>query len=298
MISSFLSLYIASTIQPQAFKQIKLNSEKEEIRIEELENPNLIIPTKNSQFIAPVIQAKATISIDYNSDTVLFEKNAHTKLPIASLTKLMTISIILEENDLSEVVTISENATNTEGSTMHLIQGEQITVENLIFGTLINSANDGAIALAEHNAGSTKNFVLKMNQKALKMGLLNTKFDNPVGWDSPNNYSTAYDIAKLGKYAYQKQLIRTATQTQNIEVKSVSSNTIHKLTSTNKLLGNEFLEIKGLKTGTTEAAGQCFISIAENKTNNDIITVILNSPDRFTETKNLIDWTFRAYTWK
>ncbi|MFH1218464.1 MAG: D-alanyl-D-alanine carboxypeptidase family protein [Candidatus Peregrinibacteria bacterium] len=253
-------------------------------------------PVKSSQFISPIIEAKSAIAIDVESGAVLFEKNAHERRAIASITKLMTMTIILEENELTETATVSANAAAIEGSTMYLRPGENITVENLLYGAIINSANDAAVALAEHNAGTVSEFVEKMNKKALSLGLVNTHFSNPIGLDHPDNYSSAYDIAKLSRYIYQYEFIRQAAQLKDFEVSSIDEKYKHKLNSTNDLL-DSYLHIKGLKTGRTDTAGLCMVAVAEKNENNEIITVVLNSPARFTETKILVDWVFRAYSW-
>lgn len=303
MITSLLSLYITSVISPNLGNNFQYNIPDTTpiVRATSFDFSSLgetdSIPIKNPEFIAPIINAKSTIAIDLKTGTILYEKNAHQRVSIASITKLMTILIILEENDLSEEATVSQNAATTTGSTMFLRAGEKITLENLLYGALINSANDAAVALAEHNAGSTKDFVEKMNKKALSLGLVNTKFSNPIGLDESNNYSSAYDVAKLAKYVYQKQLIRTIAAIKETKVSSVDGAYTHELKSTNELLDNELYKFKGLKTGQTDAAGLCLSSIAENDEGNEIITVVLNSPARFTETKILVDWVFRAYNW-
>lgn len=253
-------------------------------------------PIKDALHISPIIGARGSIAQDINSGEVLFEKNPDERLKIASITKLMTLLIVLDENKLDDVVTVSRTAAGTPGSTMFLAAGEQITEENLIYGALINSANDAAVALAEHNAGSSAAFVVKMNNKAKDLGLTNTHFSNPVGLDDSDNYSSSRDIANLGKYLYHNPLIKKIAKIKNMDVRSVNGNYTHKLESTNKLL-DSYLKINGLKTGTTDDAGRCLIAVAENKDGHEIVTVVLNSPDRFGESKILIDWVFRAFTW-
>ncbi|MBI4231893.1 D-alanyl-D-alanine carboxypeptidase [Candidatus Peregrinibacteria bacterium] len=301
MFTSLISLYIASALQSDLpIDNTNLKQVSPSIKTASLQLSNIVreqrVPIKNQSMIAPVIEAKGVVALDIETGEVLYEKNAHTRLPIASITKLMTALIILEENNLDEIVTVSANAANTEGSTMHLRQDEQITVRNILYGIMTNSANDGAVALAEHNAGSVDAFIDKMNKKAVELGLVNTHFSNPIGLDGPKNYSSAYDIAKLGRYVYQIDLIKEAAIVKNMEVSSVSGKYVHKLESTNELL-DSYLHVKGLKTGKTDGAGQCFISIAENELGNEVVTVVLNSPSRFQETKVLLDWLFRAYNW-
>ncbi|MFH1533930.1 MAG: D-alanyl-D-alanine carboxypeptidase family protein [Nitrospirota bacterium] len=295
MLTSFISLYIAATMPPDIIPQEELTPST--FDISELLSTKTLEPVKDPLFISPIIEAKSSISIDMASDKILFEKNAHERLPIASITKLMTLTIVTEENDPTEVVTISNYAANIEGSQMYLRAGEQISLENLLYGAIIHSANDAAVALAEHNAGSVDAFVEKMNKKAQEFGLENTNYSNPIGLDDYNNYSSSYDIAILSKHIYQNQFVRHAAKLKELEVKSVDGTYSHLLQSTNALLGNEYLNIKGLKTGKTDGAGLCLVAVAETDTGNEIITVVLNSPDRFYETKILVDWIFRAYTW-
>ena len=135
-----------------------------------------------------------------------------------------------------------------------------------------------------------------MNQKALDLGLLNTHFSNPIGLDERNNYSSATDIANLGIFLYHSEFIKEAAKISHLQVSSTSGNIKHKLESTNELL-DSFLDIRGLKTGKTASAGLCLVAIAANKEGKEIITVVLNSPARFQESKILIDWVFRAYKW-
>lgn len=304
LINSILSLYVASTISPNLSQAYKFQHNKTApqaiIKSASANLSNILnaapIPIKKNTFVKPIIGAKSSIAIDEKSGAVLFEKNAHQRVSVASITKLMTVLIIVEENSLSDVVKVGKSSAGTEGSTMYLRTNEEISVKNLLYGAMIASANDAAEALAEFNAGSSDKFVEKMNQKAKLLGLTNTHFSNPVGLDDPRNYSSAFDIAKLGRHVYKNQLIKEIAQIKNIEVQSVDGKYTHKLENTNDLL-DSYLNIKGLKTGRTSDAGECLVSIAENENGNEILTVVLNSPQRFTETKILTDWIFRAYNW-
>lgn len=255
------------------------------------------IPTHDGIHIAPIIEADSALIIDLETGLILYEKNAYDRASIASITKLMTTTIILEENDLEEVVTVSKNAAETTGSRVWLYENEQIRVKDLLYAAIIHSGNDAAVALAEHNAGSVEEFVKKMNKKADSLGLYNTSFSNPIGFDEENNFSTAYDVSLLGRYAFKKDFIRHAASIESMEISSINGSIKHDLKSTNELLKSSFFNIKGLKTGRTDEAGLCLVGIAENQKQNQIITVVLNSPDRFKETKILIDWAYRAYKW-
>jgi serine-type D-Ala-D-Ala carboxypeptidase (penicillin-binding protein 5/6) len=270
------------------------------------------IPQKKAENIAPVIDAEAALIVDMKNGMILYEKNIHKELPIASLTKLMTAIIVIEENNPKEVVTISKQASKTEGSRIWLATGEKITVENLLLASLIHSANDAAMALAEYNSENVENFVNKMNKRTKELGIYSTHFINPTGLDNNNylesdkintpktninsNVSTAYDMAILGRFAYGKSMIRSAASKKEYEVASTNEGLKHKLKNTNDLL-NSYLNVLGLKTGTTDNAGECLIAIVQNEHGNDILTVVLNSPARYKETKLLVDWAFRTYKW-
>lgn len=301
MLSSLLSLYTLSVINLNIGRVNTLDFSPSAISAFLKSSPQASsedsIPIKNPENIGPVLESRSAIAIDLKSGMTLYEKNAHARLPIASITKLMTILIVLEENNLDDVVEISQNAAKTGGTLMFLRTGERITVENLLYGALIHSANDAAVALAEFNAGDVDKFVAKMNEKASQLGLLNTHFSNPIGLDEGNNYSSAYDISKLAQYIYQKKFVREAATLKELKVQSLDKKFTHELESTDELL-DSYLKIKGLKTGTTDKAGQCLVSVAENDNGNTIIDVLLNSPSRFTESKILIDWVFRSYNWK
>ncbi len=254
------------------------------------------LPEHDPASIAPVIEAKSVMAVDLKNGMPLYEQNAFEHRSIASLTKLMTVSIILEENKLNDVVTVSKEASQVEGSKVWLTPGEKITVENLLYAALIPSANDAAYALAEYNAGSVENFVAKMNQKAQELGLHDTHFSNPVGLDETGNYSSAYDLSILGRYAYGKSFVRKAVVIKDMQISSTNGRLTHELKSTNDLL-DSYLKVLGLKTGTTDLAGECLIAIIENGKGNDILTVVLGSTSRYSETKLLADWVFRTFNW-
>lgn len=254
------------------------------------------IPTKDKHAIAPQIDAKAAFIMDFESGAILYEKNADQKMQIASITKLMTAIIALENTNFDEIVTISNKAAITEGSKVWLLRDEKITMKSLLYALLVKSGNDAAVAIAEHIAEDVPSFVTMMNEKAKKLGLTGTHFKNPIGFDSLENYSTARDVALMGRYAFRNTFVRKAVQIQTMQVESADGNISHELKSTNKLL-DSFLNVIGLKTGHTELAGLCFVSVIDNSHGDKIITVVLNSPDRFQETKSLASWAFNSYTW-
>jgi D-alanyl-D-alanine carboxypeptidase len=242
----------------------------------------------------PIINAKSALAIDVDSHTILYKKNLNEQLSFASLAKLMTAIIIIEENYLTDNVLISNNPKLIEGTKVGLKSGENFTFQDLLYLLLIPSGNDVAIALAEANSGTIENFVDKMNKKAKFLGLKNTYFTNPVGLDDAKQKSTVLDLANLSLHAIKKPLIRKIVQNKTIEIKSNRST--YNESNTNQLL-NSYLNILGLKTGTTDEAGQCLITLARNNNGHEILTVVLNSKNRFQETKALIDWVWQAYQW-
>lgn len=246
------------------------------------------------------VTAESAIAIDLNSGKILYEKGTEIRRPIASLTKLMTGLIIAKEEYPQTILEVSQNAAGTEGSTIFLNAGEQISIKDLTYGMMIASGNDAATALAEYNAGSTQNFVKKMNAYAEKLGLENTHYSNPMGFDTSDNYSTARDLALLSLYVLQNDFLTTPANLEKYEIES-RSGILHEFVTTNQLLNKELdlidVKIEGLKTGTTPEAGQCLISVARNKKDHAVLTVVLGSKDRFQDTQSLIEWVYRHYKW-
>lgn len=258
-----------------------------------LQNPNS--PVKKTDSIAPVVDAESVFSVDLESGTPLFAREIFIRRPIASIAKLVTAMIILDNHKLNEKIKISKNAATQEGSSMRLAPGEEITVENLLKGMLINSGNDAAVALAEFDAGSEANFVKKMNEKAAQLGLKNTHFSNAKGFDEPENYSTAFDIMIFARKALSYPFIKKTAATKTAEVESFNGKIKHKLESTNELLENPYFNVVGLKTGTSPAAGESYVSLMNVPNGNEVLTVVLNSPNRFKETKIILDWILRNF---
>ncbi len=291
MFTTLLGLYATATLFNTTPSGSKIDNWKDSMVLEATE-----IPREKPQNIAPVIKAKSVIAIDLKNGLPLYEQNIYDRRSIASITKLMTAIIVIEENKMDEVVTISKKASEISGSKIWLAQGEKITVENLLYAALIHSANDAAYALAENNTPKMEDFVAKMNQKAAELGLRDTHFTNPVGFDDSENYSTASDLANLARYAYGKSFIQKAGVLKELDITSTNGKMNHNLKTTNDLL-NSYLKVLGLKTGTTDLAGECLIGIIQNDQGNDIVTVVLDSPSRYQETKVLADWVFRTYQW-
>ena len=258
------------------------------------------LPQTNDEESRVEITAQSAIAIDLNSGKILYEKNAEQKRPIASLTKLMTGLIISEEETPYTVIEVSQNAAGTEGSTIFLNAGERITIKDLVYGMMIASGNDSAMALAEYNAGSISNFVKKMNLRAEKLGLKDTHYSNPMGFDNEQNFSTARDVALLSMYVLQNDFLTTPANLERYEIES-KSGILHEFVSTNELLNKTLnvpgVYVEGLKTGRTPEAGECLVTIATDKDNNRILTVVLASEDRFQDTQNLIEWAYTNHRW-
>lgn len=256
-------------------------------------------PAKIKNAVDFNVNAKSAVVLDVETDTVLYSENSNENFPIASLTKIMTALVVLDNIDLSEVATISKAAFNVEGSKNGLAVGEKISVENLLKIMLVNSNNIAAYALAEHMNGSVDNFIELMNEKADLIGLKNTKFLNSSGLDNEknNNISTAYEMAQLVDYALEKPLIWEILRIQKITLFSLDGKIEHKIKNTNLLLG-KLKNITGGKTGMTDEAGQCLVLVVgDPKDNHKIISVVLNAEDRFSETEKLVKWVFGSYRW-
>lgn len=250
---------------------------------------------KKTESIEPVIEAKSVYALDLTIGTPFLTRDIFSRRPIASIEKLLTAMVILENHSLKEKVIISKTAANQEGSTMGLQPGEEITVENLLTGMLINSGNDAAVALAEFDSKSETAFVQKLNAKTFSLGLYDTHFSNAKGFDEKENYSTAFDTMIFSRAALDYPFIRTIVGIKNTEVTSTNEKIKHVLENTNELLADPHFNILGVKTGTSPAAGQSVVSLLKTPQNHEILTVVLSSPDRFQETKIILDWVLRNF---
>jgi D-alanyl-D-alanine carboxypeptidase len=235
------------------------------------------------------ITARSYVVLDVKTGRILATRDPHRRQNPASITKLMTALIIAENRaNLNTPVTVSAEAAGAEPSKMFLYANEQISAYDLLQGALIASANDAAIALAEWGGdGSGEYFVELMNQKAKALGLRDTAFRNPVGFDFTGHYSTAYDVAMLGFYAIRNPLIREIVDREQTTVFSADGNFRHTLRTTNDLLHRP--DIKGLKTGRTNESGESLVLYAE-RDGLPLIIVVLGATDRFGDGEKLVDW--------
>jgi len=263
------------------------------------ENKLYSLPYKIRNATAPDISAKSAIVFDVETDTTLYSKNSNEKLRIASLTKIMTALIVLEKDRLNNVAVVSKNAVDSvEGRKDKMKAGEKIKVEDLLKIMLIDSNNHAAVSLAEHTSGDVNKFVDLMNEKAESLGLKNTHFFNVTGLDGEHdNYSTAYEIARLVDYSLEQSLIWDILGTRRTTVFSFDMKTEHNLKNTNMLLG-KMKNVVGGKTGFTDGAGQCLaLVVKEPIYGRRVISVVLDADDRFVETERLVNWVFGNYRW-
>lgn len=235
------------------------------------------------------VSAASAVVMDAATGEVIFAKNADVPRPMASTTKIMTAILVLEEGNLAEKVQIDWNSARTEGSSLYTKPGEVYSVRDLLYGLMLRSGNDTAVALAQHIAGSVNGFVALMNQKAQELGLKNTRFANPHGLPAENHYTTAYELAELTRYALHNPEFAAlvACKTTTIERPSVGPTAI---SNKNKLLWEYGAD--GVKTGYTRAAGRCLVASA-TRNGRQLISVVLNAPDMWTDSKRLLDFGFQ-----
>lgn len=267
---------------------------KENNKIPFVMQPYSTQPTPKASYKKFNTSAPAGIIYDTGSGTNLLEKDISTPRPIASLAKLMTALVIMESHKPNEVVTVGKlPALGAEDQKLGLVEGEEITVGELLKAILIYSANDAANALAIYDSGSIEDFSKKMNDKAKLWGMTNSNFGEPSGLSSENT-STPKDLIKLASVLSTNQTFKEITSTVNLKIYNQDGKA-YNLTTTNKILGNG--GVVGMKTGYTLDAGQCLITAVE-RNGRRLITVVLNSPDRFQESKNMIEWAFNNHIWQ
>jgi D-alanyl-D-alanine carboxypeptidase (penicillin-binding protein 5/6) len=242
--------------------------------------------------------ANAALIYDVTSGQVLVSKNISNPVPMASLTKLMTVLTILQtHHNLDETITIPDNLPPLEAADqkINLLPGEQLSLRDMLKATLIYSANDAANSLAIWDAGSVDNFVDKMNTQAQVWGLHDSHFADPTGLDAEGHHSSARDLLTLSTTLIQSPKVREIVNTEKATITTATGKP-YVLTTTNHdlVLPNVF----GIKTGQTDNAGQCLILLARNKAGHEIITIVLNSPDRFLESQDMVNYAFNNYIWK
>lgn len=244
--------------------------------------------------------AKSAILIDASTGNIIYEKNAHEKLAPASMTKMMSMLLIMEAIDRGELkwnqmITASENASSMGGSQILLETGEKMSVKDLFKGIAVASGNDAVVALSEAIAGTEDEFVKRMNQRAKELGLQDTNFKNPHGLDTANHYSSAYDMSLIAKELVKHEKVLEFTSIYEDYLREGQKNKVW-LVNTNKLV--RFYDgLDGLKTGYTKEAGYCLTSTAK-RGDTRFITVVMGEPDtktRNSETTSMLDYAFSQY---
>ena len=266
----------------------------DEENIEEVEEiPELVEATTNSAE-EPNINSRSAIVFDRNSKEVIYGKDENTKKKMASTTKIMTCIVVLEKGELTDTVIVSKNAAGTGGSRVGLKTGDKATVQDLLYGLMLCSGNDAAVALAEHVGGSVEGFAELMNAKAKDLNLSNTNFVTPHGLDNENHYTTAYELAIMADYGLKNKTFRSIVGTKNITINI--NGKPRNLNNTNELLGS-VSGVYGVKTGFTNGANRCLVSSCK-RDNLDIITVVLGADTKKFRTQDslkLINYAMNNY---
>jgi D-alanyl-D-alanine carboxypeptidase (penicillin-binding protein 5/6) len=240
------------------------------------------------------INAISAIALDCDSKIVLYEKNAYTPIEIASTTKIITALVAIKCGDLSKKVMVSEKASSIRGSEIGLKKGEEITIKELLYGLMLRSGNDAAIAIAEGVSGSVDEFLKLMNEYALEIGLLNSNFESPHGLDSNNHYSTAYDLALVTAKAKEIKLFNDIVGSKDINAKDYNfTRSYHNINKILWLLPNS----TGVKTGYTGKAGKCLVTSVKIE-NRDVIIITLNCTPRWKETEKISKYVEKNYEYK
>ncbi len=241
----------------------------------------------------PQIHAESAALIDVQSGRILYSKNGDRHMLIASLTKIMTAIVAIEAGNLSDRVKVSGRAFGVEGSSIYLKKGEEISLQNLIYGLMLRSGNDAATAIAEHVGGSLEGFVYMMNEKAAMLGMDHSHFANPHGLDAKGHYSTADDMAKLTAYALHNPVFQDIVKTKVKTVPDPGQEWNRTWTNKNKML-SLYKGADGMKTGYTKKARRCLVSSA-TRDGRQLAVVTLNDPDDWVDHQQLLDYGFSSF---
>lgn len=236
------------------------------------------------------VSAQSAVLIDSVSGRIIYEKNANQKLSMASTTKIMTALCAIENSNLDKLIEVHPSAVGVEGSSIYLKHGEHLTIRELVYGLMLSSGNDAAVAIACAVSGSVENFAALMNKTAKKIGVKNTHFMNPNGLDEEEHYTTAYDLASITAYALKNEEFKeiVSTYEKTISYEGYSYN--RKLRNHNKLL-KMYDGCIGVKTGFTKKSGRCLVSAAE-RNGVTLVAVTLKAPDDWNDHMNMLNYGF------
>lgn len=267
-------------------------NELEEVVIEEDEKNE--IEASASSDTKPTINSRRYAVYDRLSGRCIYGKDENKQTAMASTTKIMSAVIIVENCNLEDIVTVTEKAAGVGGSRLGLHTDDKISVNDLLYGLMLRSGNDAAVALAIHTAGSVEEFANLMNQKAEVLGLTNTHFVSPHGLDNSEHYTTAYELAKITDYALKNETIAKIVKTKTTTI-SINGNPMQ-INNTNELLGN-VEGVYGVKTGFTNNAGRCLVTSVK-RGDMDLIIVVLGADtrkDRASDSMKLIEYAFKKF---
>jgi len=246
-------------------------------------------------YAPPPIQARAAFLVDMQSGKVLYEKNPDQRLPMASTTKITTAVVALQHARLDSLARVSHRAVTIGESTMVLQEGERLTVRQLLYGLLLNSANDAAITLAEHVAGSERRFVAMMNDLARLLHMRNTHYVTSHGLDASGHYSSARDLATIAIYAMRDPTFRRVVSTLSYHIPATRHNSEHWLASINRVM-YWFPGVDGVKPGQTDNSGLCQV-VSDWRNGHHLMAVLLNTPTLVTDIRNLLNYGARDFQW-
>ncbi len=266
----------------------------DEIDSVEIKDIDKTIETATQASQMPQIDSTYALVLDRENKQILYGKNENKKTKMASTTKIMTSLIVIENTNLNNTVEVSKKAAGTGGSRLKISAGDKITVRDLLYGLMLCSGNDAAVALAEYVGGSVAEFANLMNEKAQELGLVNTHFETPHGLDSAEHYTTPYELAILADYALNNKVFANIVKTKTCNI-TINGN-VRTISNTNELLGN-LNGVYGVKTGFTNGAGRCLVT-ATKRGDIDVICVVLGANTkkiRTADSVKLIEYTFNNY---
>ena len=295
-VNIFLAVKNSHDIPLSDLMPLNISSSRRQAYVFSISEPNYI-PILNANIPRPIISGKSALVYDTYSSRFLYEEGTDSKLPIASLTKILSAVVTLERLNSNDIVTITDKSIRVDGEKQDLYLGEKLTVRNLLKLMLIESSNDAAYALAEHAKNLGIDFVGEMNLKSRNLDMRDSVFTDPAGLDD-SAYSTAKDLVKLVQYSLNYKEIWDISAEKTAIIESSDERIKHSIISTNRLLGL-VKDIIGGKTGYTDGAGQCMILVASIPDYpGKIVSIVLGSNDRFGDTQKLVEWTRSAYRWK
>ncbi|MCE5321771.1 D-alanyl-D-alanine carboxypeptidase [bacterium] len=251
-------------------------------------------PIKSSLSAKPAVNAACAVLMDPQTGVVLYSKNAHLRRPNASTTKMMTAILLIENCQMDDIVTASKKASETQFTSIHLKPGEKITVRDLLYGMMIRSANDAAVAAAEHIAGSTSKFAVMMNKKAREIGCRDTHFVTPNGLYAKGHYSSAYDLCLMARYAMKYPIFNEVVNTRKYVLSSRTINKKDMVVFCRSRFMKDYYGADGIKSGYIKQAGYCYVGSA-TRDGWRIVSAVLKSNNAGHDTAAMMDYAFANY---